>query len=39
MDAPLAQRELRASALRADGVLIGEFATQHDAFVAAWERR
>jgi hypothetical protein len=37
MDAPLAQRELRASALRADGVLVGEFATQRDAFVAAWE--
>jgi hypothetical protein len=30
-------RELRASALHADGALIGEFATQHDAFVAAWE--
>jgi hypothetical protein len=28
---------LRAHALRADGVLIGEFTTQHDAFVAAWE--
>jgi hypothetical protein len=35
--APLRMRELRVSALRADGVLIGEFATQHDAFIAAWE--
>jgi hypothetical protein len=33
----LAQRELRASALRTNGVLVGEFAAQHDAFVAAWE--
>jgi hypothetical protein len=39
IDAPLRMRELRATALRADGALIGEFATQHDAFIAAWEAR